>query len=201
MLNKLNIQNIKHNQEENIAYRLLIALGIYGTGYYFIFKPLTIGHNINYSLYIVWIPIIVGLIVISWLRKDFFKRLNKTFKSKIDKIITYLFLFIMGLMYSYLSFGITTEIIFQIINKQKIKNIPQTTYNFPVESINSSYRARSASIAFDFNNHSEKIEIDNKLYRELKDKEIDNFNLRIKCRKGMFDVYYIDNWEILIIKN
>lgn len=118
MLNKLKFKKIKHNQEENTAYILLIALSIYGISYYFIFKPLTIGHNINYNLYIVWIPIIIGLIVISWLRKDFLKRLNKTFKSKTDKVLTYLLLFIMGLMYSYLSFGITTEIVFQIINKK-----------------------------------------------------------------------------------
>jgi len=200
MLNKLEIKYIKHSQEDEIAFRLLFGLAIYGVTYYFFFKPLTIGHNLNFTLYINWLPIILGMVIIYWLRRDFLKRLNLAFKSKSDKFFTYLLLFIMGLMYSYLSFGITTEIIFHVVNKLNIRNEQQITYIFPIEKINYSYNNKmpsEKSIIFNFQNHSEKIKIDRSLYNQLKNENIQKLSLEIKCRKGMFDVFYVDGWKIL----
>lgn len=200
MFNKLEMKYIKHSQEDELAFRLLYGLAIYGVIYYFYFKPLTIGHNHNFNLYIKWSPIILGLVITYWLRRDFLKRLNKAFKSKSDKLFTYLLLFFMALMYSFLGFGITTEIIFHVVNKLNIKNEKQITYILPIENINSSYYTkmpRQRSIIFNFQNHSEKIKIDRNLYNELKNENIEKLSIEIKGRKGMFDVFYIDDWKVL----
>ncbi len=195
-------KNIKDNQEGKTAYKIFIGLGIYGVTYYSFFKPLTIGHNLNYNLCILWLPIIVGLIVIYIVRRNYIRRLNRNFKTKLDRFLSYLLLFIMALMYSYLSFGISAEIIFHIVNKQKIKNEKQITYIFPIEKIDSIHSNKSIftnkSIRFNFQNHSEKIRINESSYEELKNIDPKKLKVEIKCRKGIFEVFYIDSWIITI---
>jgi hypothetical protein len=193
---------INHSEESNIAYRIFIALGIYGCAYYFLFKPLTIGNSFNYNLIVVWIPLIFGLFVSIILRRNFLKRLFTPFKANLDNILTSLFLLLMGLMYSYLSFGVTTEIIFHVISKHESNGNVLQSYVIPIEKVSSIRRSRSffsdKSIHFKFNNHSENIKIGDKLYFEIKDLDLEDLKIGIECREGLFGVYYVKNWEIHI---
>jgi hypothetical protein len=54
---------------------------------------------------------------------------------------------------------------------------------------------RGPKIYFYFNDNYENFRIGNKLFKQLKDIDPKKIQLEIKCRKGLFDVYYVDSWN------
>ncbi len=198
MLKFLSSIKIKHSQEENIVYKLFVGFLTYAVIYYFFLKPLTIGQSFKYNLFVEWIPFIIGIVIITLLRLNFLKRLHKGFKSIIERVFTYILLIIMASMISYSSFGITAEAIFLIVGYNVAKNSNQTVMTLPIEKViftKGKGIGRGPKIYFYFNDNYENFRIGNELFKQLKDIDPKKIHLEIKCKKGLFGVYYVDSWS------
>jgi hypothetical protein len=104
----------------------------------------------------------------------------------------------MASMISYASFGITAEAIFHIIGYNVAKNSNQTVMTLPINKILYSKGRgieRGPKIYFYFNDNYENFRIGDKLFKQIKEIDPKKIQIEIKCRKGLFDVYYVDSWS------
>lgn len=194
------VNKIRHNKEGDIAFRILVGLIIYSAIYYYLLKPQTIGHSRNYNIFIVWIPLAAGLVTIILLRINFLKRFFRTCKSWTDRVFSAIFLLIIGLLFSYLSFNITTQAVWNFISKETSKKHALQTITLPIEKISFGTRRSSCTIGFRFNGHYENFKISNSYYREIKNFNPATYELRIYCREGLWGIYYVEDWEMTFRK-
>ena len=190
------IKKIRHNKEGKIAYRILVGLIIYSAIYYYFLKPLTIGSSRNYYIFIVWLPLAAGLVTIILLRYNFLLRFFKTCNSWTERILSAIFLLIMGLMFSYLSFNITAQAIWNLISEKASKKHALQTFTLPVEKIYSGTRKSPCTIGFRFKGHYESFKISYSYYRDIKNCNPADYALQINCREGFWGKYYVEDWEM-----
>lgn len=117
-----NQQRRKHIKEEKKLekkhYRIIVALMILDVVYYYFIQPKTIGHDIRYSIYIFWLPTLLGMLILALYRRKFL--IDRFLNNKGVALWAFMFFFylLQGLVFSYLSFGQIAKISWDFINYQ-----------------------------------------------------------------------------------
>ncbi|WP_298392416.1 hypothetical protein [Flavobacterium sp.] len=192
----------KQKKREEIQYQFLIAVLVIGLIHYFFIESKYIGGDYRYDLFVFWIPVIVGFLLIvkfnilsiDW--KDILTNIRKE-KNIFHKIIYLPLLFLVHFMLAVMYFWIPANIIFDGINKiESNKNVIET-YTLKVHEFHhSSGRSGSTLVRFIFKGEKEHIKVSYEDIKPYLDKNPNDFQISIEVKKGIWNYYILENWDI-----
>jgi glucan phosphoethanolaminetransferase (alkaline phosphatase superfamily) len=159
-------------------------------------EPKIIGHNSKYSLYFFTVPVAVGILFFAYIFRKLLFQEYKECKLLGDKILVPCFFLLMGLFFSYLTFGLAGDLTWVYLNKRAAKENQTEVVTCSVNKLESSYRGRGAKMYFTFQNRQENFSISNMMFREYKDSAAKNYQLKIKGRKGIWNYFIVDSYEL-----
>ena len=193
------IEKKRSKKEKTIFFGIIIITVIY----YIFFESLSLGGDYRYDLYIFWLPTILGFFIaikysfISEYWSSFFLDVIKE-KSFLMKIFYPIFLVIMTFMYSVMMFWMPSNIIWDIFNKIEAQNNRIEIFQYPIEKFNGGKRE---SIGFYFNENWETIPVHYEVVNPYLDKNPHNYKIKIEVRKGLWNNYILESWEIKEVVN
>jgi hypothetical protein len=186
------IQNEKKLEKKH--YGIIIGLIIFTVVYHYFIEPKTIGEDIRYSIYIFWIPTIIGMLTLGIYRRQFL--LNRFATNKgfvLWSFMTFLYL-LQGFLFSFISFGQIAKMSWDYANFKKAKqNVSETLH---CEVIEVWTTKQSNYLSFTFDNRRETFNVSNQFIKDYQVKKNKNYKLEINARKGIWNYYLVDNWEI-----
>ena len=183
---------LKEKKLEKKHYRIIIFLLIFGVIYYYFIQPKTIGHDIRYSIYIFWLPTIIGIIALGFYRRQFLINLFATNKGIILRSFLVVFYLSQGLFISYLSFGQIAKVSWDYHNFTTVKKHTENTFECPITKF---WFGKNPCIYFTFNGRQESIKMNYISIKDYTQKEND-YKLTIKATKGVWSFYTLNNWTI-----
>lgn len=173
-------------RKEKIKYRLFIA-SIVMFLLYNPTRPDIIGHDLRHTFFFVLMPILGGMWILGFRQAA----IVKTWKSKEDfgyKIIATIFDTIVYLLFSFLSFGLLGQIVWDTANRTVIKNEQTETIFCPIDEFGSHGKhGRHAHVGFLFNGHYEQLNIDDETKRIYRNADADGYNVQLVTKKGLWN--------------
>lgn len=184
----------KEKRLETLHYRILIALMICVliTGYFF--GNNTIGYDSRYYLYVFLLPILFGMLILGFYRKEFLIRMYLGYKKFYEKVFVVGFYLFQGIIISGLSFGQASYIIWNYLNKNEAEKQPTETLVCPVTEFHNG-RGR-ASIDFEFQNRPENFKVTTSIVLKYKEDNPGDYVVVIEAKKGVWNYYYVENWNL-----
>lgn len=184
----------KEKKLERVHFRVLLGLMIFGAVYYFFLEPKTIGHDNRYSIYILGLPTILGLLAIIIYRRQFLVNKFSTNKGFILWTFMTFFYLTQGLLFSYLSFGQGAKISWDILNNRAAKQNTEEIIECQVTKFWTGIR--SNNIDFLFNDRYNKFNVKYKTIKDYLDKNPNDYYIEITARKGLWNYYLVESWDI-----
>ena len=184
----------KEKKLDKFHYRILVGLMIFGTVYYLFLEPTTIGHDIRYTIYIVLLPTLLGLLILTVYRRKFL--INKFSTNKGFRIWMFMTFFygLQGLLFSYLSFGQITKISWDILNERTAKQQAEEIIDCKITKFRT--MKHIDKIDFLFKDRHNKLDVSHKTLKDYLDKNPNDYYLEIKARKGLWNYYLVNSWDI-----
>lgn len=184
----------QEQQFQRKYYWVIIGLLVFAAVYYYFIQPKTIGHDARYEIFIVWVPVISGMIVLAFYRRQFLLKQFAAGKDIVYRIIMVLFYVVQGALFSYFSIGQVAEVGWDIVN-YKVANASETiTIECPVSSFETG--KKSNSVGFIFNNKYDHIYASYSQIAGYLDKGPNNYVVNIKAQKGIWNYYLVKSWSI-----
>ncbi|OYU84994.1 MAG: hypothetical protein CFE24_04175 [Flavobacterium sp. BFFFF2] len=174
--------------------RIAISMLLFFVIYSVFIEPKTIGNDIRYSIFIIWIPIIFGILALGIYRWKFLTNSFATNKGLILKMYLAVFYLIQGVLFSFLSFGQMAKMSWDYVNYSKAKL--STTVTFHCEVLNVWKSKKSNQIYFTFDHKPELFNVSNQFIKDYGNKNPKNYTLEINARKGLWNYYFVDNWKM-----
>ncbi len=107
----------KEQRIEKIHYRILIVLLISWLAYHLFLRQVQVGGDYRYTLYVFLLPTVLGMVVLAIYRKKHLIQILSQSKSLLYKSLVILFYTAIGFLFSYISFGLISEIVFDSVNQ------------------------------------------------------------------------------------
>jgi hypothetical protein len=183
----------KEKKLEKRHYNIVIGLLISFVTYNFFFDPNLIGHDSRYTIYVFLLPTILGLLILAVYRRNFLINIfttNKGFKLWTFMTIFYL---LQGIVFSYLSLGQVAKISWDILNNKTAKQNVEEVFDCQVTRF---WNGKNSSIDFLFNEKHNKFDVQNKIIKDYINKNPDDYYLTITARKGLWNYYLVERWDI-----
>ena len=183
----------KEKQLEKRHYNIVIGLMISFVTYYFFFEPNLIGHDSRYTIYVFLLPTLLGLLTLAVYRRRFLTNkftTNKGFRLWI--FMTFLYL-VQGIVFSYLSFGQVAKISWDILNDKTAKQNIEEVFDCQVTRF---WNGKRSSIDFLFNDRHNKFDVQYETIKDYINKNPDDYYLTITARKGLWNYYLVERWDI-----
>lgn len=181
--------------EEKIFIGVLISAVIY----YLFFESISFGEDYRYQLYVFWLPVVLGFflaIKYSYVAEYWSSLLEDIKKEKhfLPKIIYPIFLFVMTFMYSVMMFWMPSNMIWDVINKMEASNNKIEVFQCTVQKFDGGKRE---SIDFYFNKSWGSIPVHYETVKPYLDKNPKNYKIKIKVKKGIWNYYVLEDFDIL----
>ncbi|MDF2454832.1 MAG: hypothetical protein K0R51_825 [Cytophagaceae bacterium] len=187
--------------KEGIRWKIHLALVIGFTilllvHHHFIEKE-TIGHDIKYDLYIVWIPMLIGFIALIFYQWSFVKDLYLEIKGVKGFVLAFFVWPIAGLFVSYITIGNLANISWEYLNTKEAEQHMPKVMHCDVESFNERRgRGTGNSIGFTFNNRYETFETSYQYIKPYLSTNPDDYELEIVTQKGLWNFYVVKSWYL-----
>lgn len=186
-------------KEETIFFGIIITAVIY----YIFFDSLSFGGDYRYDLFVFWLPTMLGFFVAikySFVAEYWSSLLVEIIKENhfLLKIFYPLFLVIITFMYSIMMFWMPSNIIWDIFNKIEAQNNRIEIFQYPIEKFNG---GKTESIGFYFNKSWETIPVHYEVVKPYLDKNPHNYKIKLEVRKGLWNHYVLESWDIEEVKN
>ncbi len=196
---------LKKKTIDKINDTLFFIFCLIGIIYFLFFQSVTIGGDYKYFVYVFLIPTLIGFFITakftffskSW--KSIFNDLHKE-KYLILKFIYPFLLIITNFIFSYIFFGNSANIIWDTINKLESEKNKAEKYFLPITKIYTSYKYKD-KIRFVFLNKEESISVKYSEIKPFLNKNTDNLKIEIKVKKGIWNYYILESWEIKEVLN
>lgn len=194
------MENLKLTKNEKKLdkrnYIILIGLILVYVIYRSYFKIDTIGHDYRYSLFVLLIPTISGIIILGYLKREFLTdKLNES-KGVLQKGFLILLFLLQGFIFSYFSIGFVADAIWNHLNKKTADMSSAEIVSCELTGIYSGTSKSSPKVNFEFHGKPEHLTIDHKTYGQYFTFTLKDLKIHLIIRKGIWDFYIIDNWEI-----
>lgn len=164
--------------------------------YYLIADYDYIGHNNNYLIYIGILPVLTGLLFIGFYRRKILLAELSKMHWDFSKFLIIVFLVFQGLVFSLFSFGLVAKVTFDVLNKYAAgQNYTEVKY-CPITQF---YTRKSSVIYFKYEGRSEHLQVKYDSIKDLVNTKAD-YVLKLTVRKGLWNYYLIDCWQILPTK-
>jgi hypothetical protein len=188
------ITKTREGKIKRLEYRIVIGFMIAYVLYFMFFEPFFVGNDNRYFLYIGLFPTLVGLILLAYYRMQsiIYNIINsESIKIRFFVVVFYLF---QGALISYTSFGLITKIIWDFVNYQTAKQNIEVVYDCKVTKF---VRSRNSNkIHFIFKGKDESVSVDYDFIKEYIDKNPNRYNIKITTREGVWNYYYVEDWDI-----
>lgn len=117
--------------------------------------------------------------------------------NKWHKLGYSIIIFLCVSLFSYLTIGVITDITWQCANHYSAKNQKQHTVTLPVHEFHVSKGSRISRnyVSFYFQENKEQIKVSRDFINQYKMGS--NANIQLKIRKGLWNHYLVDDWEII----
>jgi hypothetical protein len=177
---------------------IIIGLILFGVGYYYFIEPKTIGHDIRYSIYIFWLPTILGLVTLAIYRRQFLINKFSTNKGFVLWAFMIFFYLFQGFVISYFSLGQVAKISWDILNERATKQsqIETLRCNVTKFSKGTSTRGSRSSIDFTFKDRPERIFVDNATIKEYIDENPKKYEILVEGQQGIWSYYKVTSWTL-----
>ena len=152
-------------------------------------SPETIGDDERYTIFVLFLPIVAGIPVVLKL----FGGYSLLRGMGLFHIVMVLFLLA---ILSFLSFGLIADIAFENCNEKAANNSNPITITLPVTEFKA-YTGKNSSyhIKFEFNGNEESVLSDEESLEKFENEDLNN--IRLQLRKGIWNHYVIDKWEMV----
>ena len=177
---------------EKKHYQIVIGLMIFTAAYYFI-EPKTIGYDIRYSIYIFWLPTIIGILILGYYRRSFLITRFANNKGIVLWVFMTFFYLLQGLMFSYISFGQIAKISWDYCNYKIARRNSEETFVCPITKF---WAGKRPCLYFKFNNQTEQFQVNYQTIKDYVGKEEQAYFIRIKVTKGLWNYYTVNKWNI-----
>lgn len=195
---KTNSQD-KKEEKGNLLYKFLIISIITFVLYSIFIESSYIGKDYRYNIFVFWTPTLIGSFIVIRFNflgidlKKIYSKLKKEKKIHI-KIICILLVNLALFMFSIIMFWIPSNIIWDVLNKIESQKNNMEVLSVRVEKFTKS--RHSNKIYFKFKNRTESIKVSSKTINLYIDKNPSNYIIEIGVKKGIWNHYIIDNWNI-----
>lgn len=196
-----NINKTRQKKRDAILYKYFMATIAICVIHYIFIAYHYLGSDYRYDLFVFWIPTLIGIIItikfdllqFDW--KDFIPDLKKE-KNFFRKVFTIPFLILVHFMFSVIMFWMPSNVIWDIVNKIEAHNNRVEVFTLKVEKF---YKASKGSdkIYFKFKNESESVSVKYQDIKPYLDKNPSNYSIKLEVRKGIWNYYIIDSYDIL----
>lgn len=189
----------KGKRNKNFLYQYFILLLFIGVLYHIFIESSYIGKDYRYNIFVFWIPIFIGFFIaikFNTLGLDYKKIYSEVKKEKKIhiKIIYILLVNLIFFMFSIIMFWIPSNIIWDLLNKIEARKNNIEVLSVRVEKFTKS--RHSNKIYFKFKNRTESIKVSSKTINLYIDKNPNNYIIEIGTKKGIWNHYIIDSWNI-----
>ncbi|WP_405207227.1 hypothetical protein [Aquimarina sp. LLG6339-5] len=188
-------------KKDNLHYNFFVFFAIVAVLKYLLFDDKLIGSDIRYDIFIFWLPIILGLIILGVYQRKYLIYLFKDNDTIINKLMYSGFVLLIGSMFSFLSFHTTADFVFQIMNKNEIEKAESKIVDFDIDSFNEKKGSKTQlltggnKIWYEYEGNKESLKV-NKEIIELLKKDLKNYLIEIELKKGIWKHFIIIDWEI-----
>jgi len=121
---------IKHSDKK--LYKLLVGFSIFGILNWFMWYNQYLNEGIISDIIFIYLPILLGMIFFYFKFNSFVKYYSNT-TSILDKIGCFLFLSLIGVMISFVSFGTVSNIIYKTLMDYSIKDKPTEMQSYTID--------------------------------------------------------------------
>lgn len=189
-------QKRREKRQEKIIYRVFWGCIISFLLFQY-FKPLTIGNDVKYNVFVVLLPIVAGLTIFyNYKNQILDAKAVASVKNNWHKLgYAAVFTVVISLL-SFLSIGLIASIIFETLNynvalENKTKEV--------IVPINRFYEGNKGKrkIYFTFNNNSEYFNISRENMKVYKAQSHIKKRLRLTLREGVWNHYLVEDWEVI----
>ena len=185
----------KEKRLEKIHYRALIALLICWLVYHSFYRSVQIGGDYRYTLYVFLLPTVSGMVLLAIYRKKHLIQILSESKSTLYTSLVILFYTVVGFLFSYTSFGLIGEIVFDSVNRAEQSKNPLETITCPVTDFRFSKRGYS-KIYFKYEGITENVSVSYSQIDEYYESDPDDYVIALKVRQGIWNYYRVYDWEI-----
>ncbi len=196
---------LKKKTIDKINDALFFIFCLTGIIYFLFFQSVTIGGDYKYFVYVFLIPTLIGFFLTA--KFTFFsKSWNSIFidlRKEKYLILRFIYPFLLitsNFMFSYVFFGNSANIIWDVINKFESEKNKTEKYFLPITKIYTSYKYKD-KIRFVFLNNEESISVKYSEIKPFLNKNIDNLKIEIKVKKGIWNHYILESWHIKEVLN
>lgn len=179
-------------------YWLLITGMVLGVIYHYFLRPHTIHHTVYYRLITGYLPVSLGMIAWWGLLKSYYRGQWLDCKTRSEKIFVIIFIFLQLGVLSLFTFGLATNIITDIILKNKAEDKPVTTVSCRITEFRN--MQKSDAVYFKFREKTEKIEVSNQWIQAYQDESPDKYLLMLNVQETYLDVFLIKDWHVVPIE-
>lgn len=185
----------KEQRIEKIYYRIFIALLISWLAYHLLYRSDRIGGDYHYTLYVFFLPTMLGMVVLAIYRKKHLIQILSKSKSLLYKSLVILFYTAIGFLFSYMSFGLISETVFDSVNQAEQSKKPLETITCPVTDFHFSKRGYP-KIYFTYEGITENVPVSNSQIDEYYESDPANYIIALKVRQGIWKYYRVYDREI-----
>ncbi len=152
-----------------------------------------IGHDGRYDIFILWGPIILGIITLGIYRRKFLIHKFSTNRGSILWIFMILFYLLQGVFVAYLSLGHIARITWLVANRAAVK---KNQTELIVGDVTKFWTKRKPFIEFKFQGKYERIKVNHETISEYQDKDPAQYAIEIEAKKSVWNHYIIESWMI-----
>lgn len=163
------------------------------------YKPLTIGNDIKYNIFIVILPILAGLSIFYFYRHQILDAKAVASVKNIWHKLAYAVAFTVVIaLLSFMSLGLIANIIFDISNYYSAKNNREQEVIIPIDEFHKGKgRRASHKIYFTFEDNKESIAVSrNSIDRYIAESNTHK-RIKLNLRKGLWNHYIVENWDVI----
>ncbi|MCC6727268.1 MAG: hypothetical protein IT258_22375 [Saprospiraceae bacterium] len=185
----------KQQQKEKLRERLLVAC-IVAWLIYNCTRPNYIGTDIRYLVFVMLIPILGGILVLGLRKSTISKIWNNpnTFSHELQGIGISLFLYLFA---SFFSFGLLAKIVWDTANRLIVQDKQVVVIQCPITKFGAHGKSRRTKhVNFEFNGHSEQINISSDTMLLYEDKIPTNYNILLETKEGLWNHYLVLGYSI-----
>ncbi len=156
----------------------------------------TLGHDIRYNIFVFWGPLVIGFIALVIYQWEFIRYVYKSAIHLRDMMISTVYLLFGGIIFSYIIFGNLANLCFILLNNKEANDHMPQVIHCQVSSFNKGKRKVNSTIGFKFKNDYELFAVSEKYIEPYLQENPNNYEIQIIARKGIWNYYVVDEWNL-----
>jgi len=174
-------------------YVWIIALLVIDLVYHTFFDPPILGHDYRYTGYVVVLPLLFGMGILAYYRREFLGIEWTTSKSPLLKAILTLYYLFQGVFLSFISFVFLAHVVWSETNKAVAAKGPTVDILCKADKIAT---GRNPGVYFQFAGHTEKLSCAYAVVAPFKAAKASDCEVAITAQKGIWNYYLVKDWTM-----